>query len=175
MAVVVCVERPHESTAQSQNPVSIIDARVGREFVIISNEAAAAVASYQVGYQCDRIVIALPSLLVDEGFNVRSIVFRKNRIVAVTVGSFGIVGTGLEKLADIGVVIAVERCAHVQLLGRHVFKKQLGRLLITGTGLTFLRLRIVLVPKDRGIKLANAGPWSSTVVDHQIEKIGGDF
>src|SRR5580658_8162624 len=85
LAVVVGIERPHESTAQIEHPIAVGDPEIGRNRVIISNVARLPIGSQHVGNKCNRIVKRLPSMLIDTILDERRVILRQDRVIAVSV------------------------------------------------------------------------------------------
>jgi hypothetical protein len=83
----------------------------------------------------------------------------------------GAFGTGSKQSSHVGVVIAVKRRAHVQLLGGDGFQIKLGGLLDTGSGLALFGVRVAIVPEDRRVQVAHAGPGTGAIVDHEVEEV----
>ena len=73
MAIVVLIERPHESSTQLLNPVAIDDACVRGERVVVSDESGRTVFPEQVRNQGDRVAVADPSVRVDLVLDLRTV------------------------------------------------------------------------------------------------------
>src|SRR5882762_5968281 len=117
--------------------------------------------------------MALPALLVDQLLDVGAVIHGQDGVVAEAVGRGGSVRTGSKQSSHVGVVIAVKRRASVQAWrGRSLDKEiKLGGLLDTGSGLALFGVRVAIVPEDRRVQVAHAGPGTGAIVDHEVEEV----
>src|SRR5579863_5706217 len=103
--VIIRVEGPQKSAAQSTFPIRVPDPQVCRGGVVVSDESGLAIRPQQIRHAGDRIVIADPAQLVDSLLDEGAVVFRIDRRATV--------GAAAPELAHVQVIVAVEGRAHI--------------------------------------------------------------